>query len=302
MTILTAPCKINLGLRIRGRRPDGYHMINSIFYPLAQPCDLLELAPGEESTLKVSFSDPTLDCANNTLTRAYTIYKRHCGRTPGLVLHVRKGIPAGGGLGGGSSDAAALLKWLNALSPSPMDTRQLAQLALEVGADVPFFIYGCPCHVGGIGERISPLRCANFEVLVVLVCPAPAVATSWAYARFDELTGPTGATSDSLTRNFDKDNDFFRFQSISDNYTLRLSAATAVNDLEGVVFDVWPQLAAIKALLTAYGACVAGMSGSGSSVFGIFKKSRRAGAYAAARRLGTNFSRVFLIPTGHAGM
>ena len=149
---LTAGCKVNLGLRITRVRPDGYHELDSLFLPLDEPADQLELTvlPDAAPGITVSCDAAILDPADNTLTKAYGAYCRASALPPpALRIRLHKGIPSGAGLGGGSSDAAALLRWLNAGSPAPLAPEALARVALRVGADVPFFLRGGPCRVRG---------------------------------------------------------------------------------------------------------------------------------------------------------
>ncbi|MDE5878995.1 MAG: 4-(cytidine 5'-diphospho)-2-C-methyl-D-erythritol kinase, partial [Desulfovibrio sp.] len=169
MIRLGAGCKVNLGLRVLGRRPDGYHELDSVFWPLAAPRDELEirLAPGADITVRCDV--PGIDPTRNTLTKAHAAFTALTGEAPGLEVTLKKRIPSGAGLGGGSSDAAALLLWLNSRLARPLSREQLGQAALSVGADVPFFLYGRPSRVRGIGERVEPLPEPFPHLFLVLV-------------------------------------------------------------------------------------------------------------------------------------
>ena len=139
MSVVVAGCKVNLGLRITGVRENGYHELDSLFWPLPRPCDRLHIRETGAAGLTVLCDTPGIDLENNTLTKAYAALAKRVPDLPGLEVRLNKGIPAGAGLGGGSSDAAALLRWLNSRVSSPLDDQALAEVALTVGADTPFF-------------------------------------------------------------------------------------------------------------------------------------------------------------------
>lgn len=301
---LTAGCKVNLGLRVTGVRADGYHELDSLFYPLPTPCDHLEIRLSSRQGIVVRCDAQGIDPARNTLTKAYAAFARileqrsgqpgemAAARLPGLEVMVRKGIPMGAGLGGGSSDAAALLLWLNARLEQPLQAAALNQLAVSVGADTPFFLQKAPCRVQGIGEKLSPAT-RNFSGLhLVLVCPGIHVGTPWAFARYDELCGGPYAENLPVHSREDRQNDLTK-RGTRANGTFLSEAQfhwDCRNDLEAAVFPRYPQLAAIKAELLRLGACAACMSGSGSSVLGLFGPDtagkRAARAAAAALRDG----------------
>ncbi|MBO4301000.1 MAG: 4-(cytidine 5'-diphospho)-2-C-methyl-D-erythritol kinase, partial [Desulfovibrio sp.] len=187
MDTVTAGCKINLGLRITGKRTDGYHEIDSIFWPLPEPHDTmkLRLLPYSGITLHC---DATEVCpTDNTLTKAYTAMAEFVDEIPGVEVNLYKGIPSGAGLGGGSSDGAALLSWLNKNILHPLPDRMLAQVALRAGADMPFFLQPFPCHVSGIGDKLTPITIPSISGRhLVLVCPAIHASTPQAYEDYDK--------------------------------------------------------------------------------------------------------------------
>lgn len=267
--------KINFFLKITGIRPDGYHLLESLFLPIPEPRDVLtvilhKLGSGIQD---FSITGAELKPDQNILFAAYQSYARASGFAPALSLHLAKGIPIGAGLGGGSADAGLLLRWLQIQNPQPLAGRELAALALGLGADVPFFLNPGPCLVRGIGELIEPLDLDCGVFWLVLICPQIAVSTAWAFKQWDRsLTEPWSA---------DKNHGSY-FQCPFDT----------ANSLEPVVFDAWPELAALKGELLALGAQAAGMSGSGSSLFGVF--TSRAVAQTAAERLRAQHqARVF---------
>ena len=291
MSVVIAGCKVNLGLRITGVRPDGYHEIDSLFYPLSRPCDQLKLRITETPGIVVRCEGPasaTLDESDNTLTRAYAAFAAAVASpTPGLEVCLRKGIPSGAGLGGGSSDAAALLRWLNSRTTTPLDAQALAAVALTVGADVPFFLHEGPCRVRGIGEIVEPVRPDLSGLRLVLVCPDIHVSTQRAFADYDaHMASVEGRESqNNLTRDQSKANGTFLSQGRFD--------ADLGNDLESVVFKRHPELADIKATLLHYGATAACMSGSGSSILGLFEHGALVEVQAATAMLQGENRRVY---------
>lgn len=297
MIRLTAGCKVNLGLRVLGRRPDGYHELDSIFWPLAAPRDELRIRLRPDPGIAVRCAVPGIDPARNTLTGAYAAFLAAAGEAPGLEVELIKRIPSGAGLGGGSSDAAALLRWLDSLRERPLPQETLTQAALAVGADVPFFLSGRPSRVRGIGEVVEPLRDEDRPLLfLVLVCPGIHVATGQAFARLDELRagttpGAAGCAQNSLTK---------RPRAVNGISLFGAARLDLHNDLEAAVFPRHPQLARLKAELGRLGAPAAGMTGSGSSVFGLF--AAEAAAHDAATRLRGAYPRVYCQALGTAGM
>ncbi|MDX1908024.1 MAG: 4-(cytidine 5'-diphospho)-2-C-methyl-D-erythritol kinase [Bacteroidia bacterium] len=256
MTSLTLHpnAKINLGLLIKGKRPDGYHLLETVLYPLPQLRDEMTLSlsdtPGCE--LVVSGADLGGDPADNLCVRAWRLLRDRFPDMPGIRIELHKSIPAGAGLGGGSSDAAFTLTGLNTLLRLGLPDSELAALGSRLGADVPFFVYNRPLLATGIGTEFEEIALPPLGH-IELITPPIHSATAAAYRALDYrtcdpardlrtiLAHPVTAWSDHL-----------------------------VNDLERPVFSLYPQLAEIKADLYARGAVYAAMSGSGSAVFGVF--------------------------------
>ena len=260
-TTLRANCKVNLSLRITGVLPNGYHTLDSVFLPLPEPHDLLHITPGAQSGLTLTCSEPGLDPRGNTLTRAYELYADAASFSPPLALTLEKGIPSGAGLGGGSSDAAALLQYLNAKAPQTLDARTLNAIAVRVGSDVPFFLQTRPCRVRGTGDMLEPCLPGLTGLWLVLVCPDVHISTSWAYAAWDTPRPPS--SSHDLTKlDSEAKESIFRFH--------------CLNDLEEVVFPAYPELARIKRDFLRQGAAAAVMSGSGASQLGLFRDQHAA--------------------------
>ena len=301
---LRADCKVNLSLRITGVLPNGYHTLDSLFLPLPDPHDLLYITPGATPGLALTSSEPALDPRDNTLTRAYKLYAEANSFSPPLAIRLEKGIPSGAGLGGGSSDAAVLLRYLNDRAPRALDAAVLHAVAARVGADVPFFLQDHPCRVRGIGDVLEPHMLGLAGIRLVLVCPDVRVSTSWAYAAWDALVVPQSAVilrqasffapveyhksilPSQKTKPSSSDGKLGHYQNCSSrgitdalqDLTKRGAEAKeanfrfhCLNDLEEAVFPAYPELARIKRELFRQGAAAAVMSGSGASQLGLFR-------------------------------
>ena len=271
-----APAKLNLGLRIVGRRADGYHLLESVFVPFDLADEVaLEIAPGvpRQVSLRVEGGGPELsDPARNLAARAARRFAESAALDARVHVELRKSIPVGAGLGGGSSDAGAVLRGLDALLPGALASERLTALALSLGADVPFFLAPRPARVTGIGEHVEPL--AEVPPLAVLVVvPSPALATAEVFRAFDACGAPGAALTPGgrgrrmppLPGARDDTRGWARF---------------LTNDLEPVATRLRPAIGRVRGELERSGASAVGMSGSGPSVFGLFADA--AGAHAAA--------------------
>lgn len=283
---LFAPAKINLYLRIVGQRADGYHELDSLMLPVSLYDDVHlhgECTPqrGHAAEITVTCDDPTIPADSTNLAyKAAALLCQEAGVQARLTIHLHKRIPAGAGLGGGSSNAAAVLKGLNALFALGWSNARLAALGVRLGADVPFFIPCRPAVATGIGDiltAIPPLP----PRWVVLVVPPFGVATPWAFRHFDTLPPlPPVASPAALVAQGQWP-----------------PPELLGNDLERAVIPEYPVLAQIKAQLLVHGAEVALMSGSGSSVFGIFAQHQEAErALPALQAYGKGF--LVQIPDG----
>ena len=259
-----APAKVNLYLRILGRRPDGYHQLAT----LMQPLDLADtlVVRREGPGLRLECNRPALAGGDNLVLAAARAYFAALGRPPEASFQLIKRIPVAAGLGGGSSDAAAALLALNALHDGALEPRRLAELAAGLGADVPFFLAGCSAWCTGVGERVEPWAdCPRLHY--VLVNPGFALPTARIYQQFDLYWTNTP-------------------QPIRIKRPLGNSVSLAellCNDLERVSLREHPALGDIKKALREAGAEGCLMSGSGPTVFGVFADQAQAGE--AARRL-----------------
>jgi len=265
---IRAPAKINLSLRVVGRRADGYHLLDTIMVPVSlyDDVEIRKLRRGAEGkksaspSIKVSCDHPLVpDGEQNLAYRAARLILDKAKSGQPIDIRIRKRIPVGAGLGGGSTDAAATLVGLNRLLKLGFSTEQLERLALKLGADVPFFIRGCAARARCIGERLQPIGHFARRWLVILY-PGFPVSTAWVFQNLPvKLTKPSVNTSiaSSLTG--------------SGNF-----AEMLVNNLECVTLGKYPKIGLLKRKLLRAGATGSLMSGSGSSVFGVFETKRKA--------------------------
>ncbi|PAZ01502.1 MAG: 4-(cytidine 5'-diphospho)-2-C-methyl-D-erythritol kinase [Spartobacteria bacterium AMD-G5] len=246
MTI-DAPAKVNLTLRVLGRRPDGFHDIETLMAPL-DLADRLEVELKDSLGNEFSCSDPSLPTdGSNLVCKAVAAFAAAIGREFGVRIHLEKRIPHGAGLGGGSSDAAAVLKALNELLGAGLAVEELEKIAASIGSDVPFFIRCVPAICRGRGERVKPVEGVPDAELILVKPPFP-VSTAWAY-------GAWAAAEKSL-----------------ETFPVMLGSIAMVNDLEPPVFSKHLQLPVLKRWLTAQpGVREVMMSGSGSTVFAVLE-------------------------------
>lgn len=254
--MITFPnAKINLGLNVVRRRPDGYHDIETAFYPIPLT-DVLEIVPAGGGETTLTCHGQTVDCPaqDNLVMRAHALMQRHYG-VPPVEMHLYKHIPHGAGLGGGSSDAAHAITMLNDLFGLNRPQDELARLAAQLGADCAFFVYNRPMLATGVGDVLSPIDVSLQGMTLLLVKPEAGVSTAQAYSRVTPAPPQTDLRQ-----------------------TLAMPVAAwdgwLKNDFEPSVFAQIPQLLAIKTALYAMGAHYAAMSGSGSTVFGIFDNDK----------------------------
>lgn len=269
--ILRAPAKINLILRIVDRRADGYHDIASLFAPVPGLCDDLRISAAPVGGGCV-VSDQPDGCPpeKNLVFRAWRAYADATGFAPDVAVRLNKRIPTGMGLGGGSSDAAAMLRWLQAhAGKAVLATDALVELAARIGADVPFFLLGSPALAEGVGERLAPVHLDLSAFTLVLAMPRTRISTPWAYAAWDQAAGDencgSGSSEDLTTKG------------TTNKRRVSLSPVVARNDFESVVFPVHPDLRALKERLLRLGAACAVMSGSGAGIASLFRDGRLAG-------------------------
>lgn len=260
---LRTGCKINLFLRIGALRADGYHDLETLFLPLDEPHDRMLITETKGEGLVVDCNAPGIDPRNNTLTRAYALFVGSTGFAPGLRLVLEKGVPHGAGLGGGSANAAGLLLFLRRLAmarnmPEP-GKDALLRIAAATGADVPFFLEKGPALATGVGDILTRTRNPYAGKVLVLLCPALAVSTAWAYKALDALRARAEKSEPKTLTS-----------GLREGTTPFAHDALPENDFEAVVLEEYPQLLQQRNALTDLGAEVALLSGTGSTVFGIF--------------------------------
>ena len=239
--------KINIGLNITSKREDGYHHLETIFYPI-QWKDVLEILPSKDFSF--SCSGIPINTSDNLCLRAYNLLKDSYS-LPNIKIHLHKNIPMGAGLGGGSSDAAFTLMGLNQLFNLGLNSNTLKSFALQLGADCPFFIDNTPSLASGIGEVLRPidLNLSNYHLLVVK--PSVFVSTAEAFSK--------------VVPHQPK-------QSLREKIKFPLQKWTLKNDFEQSIFPQFSELEHIKNQLLEAGALYASMSGSGSSLYGLFSE------------------------------
>jgi len=287
---LTAPAKINLYLKIIGRRPDGYHELNTLMQKLAL-YDELELALVPESGIHLFCPGTDLpEDERNIVHRAARLFLERTGRVDqGIRIVLKKNIPVAAGLGGGSSDAATVLTGLDSLLATGCRRDELADMGLGLGADVPLFIHDmAAAWATGIGEKLEvAVPLAGYRVL--LVNPGIGVSTKWAYETF-ALTAAGKKINLSCSQKEQSEND----RPVSFRKRL-IKPDELVNDLETVTADKYSVINTIKQRLLAAGAVSAMMSGSGPTVFGLFSSDMYEQARLCSQELHKEYFQVYLV-------
>lgn len=255
--MITFPnAKINLGLNIIEKRSDGYHNLETIFYPINLQ-DALEVAKrdndSKEYTLRVCGTGLEIDDEDNLVVKAYKLLKKDHPQMLPIDIHMYKHIPAGAGLGGGSSDAAHMIKLLNEKFLLELSAEQMESYAAQIGADCAFFIKNRPVFATGIGNVFEPIELSLKGYHIVLVKPDIFVSTHDAFSQI-KPTRPSVSLKEIVKQPIENWKDSMK------------------NDFEESIFLKFPEVAAIKDELYDLGAVYAAMSGSGSSVYGIFKE------------------------------
>lgn len=251
--------KVNLGLNVVERRPDGYHNLQTVFYPVGIQ-DALEIFPMAEDfpsevdcDIKVSNIPIEGDEQRNLVVRAYQLLKQDFPNLPRLHVHLYKGIPTQAGMGGGSSDASAMLHLLNTSFQLNLSDEKLISYASKLGADCAIFILNRPAYAEGIGEKLYPMNIDLSGWYMAVVRPDIPVPTKEAFARIKPYF-PQKCCRDIVMQ------------------PVETWKEELVNDFEESVFALHPELAAIKERLYQLGATYAAMSGSGSALFGLFRQ------------------------------
>lgn len=253
--MITFPhAKINIGLQVTERRPDGYHNLDTVFYPIPIQ-DALEVVVAEDADydcrLHISGISIEGEMDNNLVVRAYRLLA--CDYTlPSVDIYLHKHIPTGAGLGGGSADASFMLRLLNDMFELGIATEQLESYATKLGADCPFFITSKPVYATGIGNEFHPIELDLSGWYIVVVKPDVFVSTKEAYSMV-KPEKPEVTLDEKIV------------------HPITEWRETISNDFEKGIFALHPELAEIKEILYALGAKYAAMSGSGSALFGLFE-------------------------------
>lgn len=251
--------KINLGLNVVEKRPDGYHNLQTVFYPVPIQ-DVLEVQVMDEAfpssydcDLKVTNINIDGDEQRNLAVRAYQLLKKDFPTLPRIHTHLWKGIPTQAGMGGGSSDCAYMMLLLNRQFQLGLTDDQLIQYAAQLGADCAFFILSQPCYAEGIGEKLNPIEVSLNGYHIVVVRPDIPVSTKEAFSLIHPHY-PAQNCRETVMQ------------------PVETWRETLVNDFEESVFALHPEIGDIKQQLYDMGATYAAMTGSGSALFGLFKK------------------------------
>lgn len=253
--IIHSPAKINLGLRIIQRRSDGFHNLQSLMYPLGL-CDILEIREAKNARKSLTFSQSGIfvdgGSGSNLCEKAHKVFSAQRVLPP-MEIHLHKQIPIGAGLGGGSSNATKILLALNQLIPDPLALELLHEMAAELGSDCPFFLHDRAMMMEGRGELLAPSSVSLKNLYLVLLFPEIHISTPEAYAGIRPQL-PELHLNEVLAA------------------PIREWKDTVINDFEAGIFEKYPLLSDLKAELYKEGAIYASMSGSGSSLYGIFKQ------------------------------
>ena len=285
--ILYPNCKINLGLRVIRKRPDGHHDLETVFVPIYGMHDELKVESVQHSAIsnQISFEQEgiAVDCPaeDNLIVKCYRQMRAKYPQIGDVAVRFKKNIPFGAGLGGGSSDAAHMAVALNELFSLRLTKEQLAAEVKPLGADCPFFVYNTPCYAEGIGDLLTPVELDLEGIRIVMIKPEEGVSTKEAYS--------------GITRHPEVAGEIQKAVAMMRQKCTEIDDTIFVNDFEATVFPLHPQIAAIKKRLLDAGAFYASMSGSGSTVFGLFKDDSEGRSDARLRMLEEEFASMILL-------
>ncbi len=255
--ILYPNCKINIGLRVISKREDGYHNLETIFYPIHGLYDVLMVSQSEHFSFEQTGLAVDCPMEDNLIIKCYRRMQAHYPQIGNVSIRFEKRIPFGAGLGGGSSDAAHMAIALNEIFELGLTREQLAAEVAPLGADCAFFIYNTPCLAEGIGEQLTPIPFSLSGFRLMMFKPDIHVSTREAYAGI-RLSGDQPSLAELVRTGITP-------------IALAKHADIIYNDFELTVFPVHPELADIKKRLQEAGAFYAAMSGSGSTVYALFE-------------------------------
>ncbi|RQO30350.1 4-(cytidine 5'-diphospho)-2-C-methyl-D-erythritol kinase [Taibaiella sp. KBW10] len=259
--------KINIGLFVTEKRSDGYHNLETIFYPIPLK-DALEIIPSAQTDMITHGLNINGNPQDNLVWKAWALLQKDFPeKVPGITIHLLKKIPMGAGMGGGSSDGAHMLQLLNKAFALQLSVPQLMDYALQLGSDCPFFIHNQACFAKGRGEQLSPVSLDLKHYSLQIICPSLHIATAVAFSQLQ----PKAAAYDLST---------------IASLPIDQWKNHVFNDFEPAIFAAYPLLKNIKDTLYEQGAVYAAMSGTGSTLYGIFEKGKKAniGADTAAEQ------------------
>jgi 4-diphosphocytidyl-2-C-methyl-D-erythritol kinase len=248
-------CKINIGLNIVRKREDGYHDLETVFYPVGLK-DALEIIRSNETSFQLTGLPVSGPIDDNLYVKAFRLLAKDFPNLPPITIHLHKVIPMGAGLGGGSADGAFMLKMLNSKFQLNLTDEQLLKYALQLGSDCPFFIINKPCFATGRGENLEPLHLDLSAYKIVLVNPGIHVSTKEAFSKLKPVV-PKKRLKELIQQ------------------PINTWKGEIVNDFEEPVFGLYPQIKKIKIDLYKAGAIYSSMTGTGSTVFGIYEKNTK---------------------------
>lgn len=247
-----ANAKINLGLCITRKREDGYHDLETVFYPIPLK-DVIECKVADQMGFTLHGKQIPGNPADNLILKAWHLLKKEFPQLPCLDIHLLKNIPTGAGLGGGSADGAFMLRLLNEKFELNLTTENLIEYALQLGSDCPFFILNTPCSALGRGEILHPIHLDLSDCQCILIKPEVHVSTAWAFSNIQP-----GQSSNSPIQ---------VIQQPMDTWKQHL-----VNDFEQPIFKAYPFMQEIKNTLYEAGALYSALSGTGSVIYGLFDR------------------------------
>lgn len=249
-------CKINIGLRVINKRADGFHNIETVFFPIPFK-DAIEIIEDPVSKKEISYTQTGTEIPgttdDNLCIKTYHLLKKDFPQLPNVKMHLHKAIPMGAGLGGGSADASFMLKLICRKFDLGLSGDQLLDYALKLGSDCPFFMINEPCYATGRGEKLEAISLTFSSYKIVLVNPGIHIHTGWAFSNI------------TIKKNNNSLKELIQLPVADWQQNI-------YNDFESPVFKAHPEIAAIKSTLITEGALFASMSGTGSTVYGIFKR------------------------------
>ena len=277
--LLFPNCKINIGLRVIRKREDGYHDLETVFYPVYGLHDELQVETADH--FEFIQEGLAIDCPaeDNLIIKCYQRMRAKYPQIGDVHIRFKKNIPFGAGLGGGSSDAAHMALALNDIFALGLTEKQLAEEVRPLGADCPFFIYNTPCYAEGIGDELTPISLDLSGLRLVMIKPNCGVSTKEAYAGLVRHPEVEGQIKQALEEG----------KALTDMHPL------LINDFEQTVFPLHPEIAEIKKRLQNAGAMYAAMSGSGSTVFGLFENDAEGSTDAQLRLLHEEFASMVIL-------